>query len=375
MIKIGPLVATDYGQACSLLGLQEEPVLEVVSLTETGLVLRSLAFWQHWVPCRFHVTPSIYVAREEGMVLGFISLHNLGKSKTCWRVDNLVVDPEHRGRGIAQELLRYVFAQFGSQGVSHFIAEVAGSNDAALSLFAACGFCRTAQVTYYRLMPEQANEEGCETGSALGLASGSVPPLSSIDDVFKPATTLHRHPLFELSQDALPPDLRLVLGLAPEDFRIKELPQFTAIELKKNRLLRRRVWYLVSEDTDRKTLTASARITAQPGLGYRLDFAVHPGWRQLSEPLVKYAVNSLLKGVPKMPIWVRVYDFDTEIHATVKELGFERMGDYFLLAREHWQRAKHPKKRKVDAAAALKPITRPAINFPLASEQEIWRAR
>jgi GNAT superfamily N-acetyltransferase len=349
VIKIGPLIATDYGKTCALLGLQEEPVLDVQSLTESGLVLRSLSFWQHWLPCQYHVTPSVYVAREDHQVLGFISLHNNGKAKACWRIDNLVVHPEHRGRGIAQELLKFVFAQFGSQGVSHFIAEVSAHNDAALSLFASCGFCRSTQVTYYRLVPNSETE--------------LVEPAT---DEFKIATPMQKQSLYMVYQDSLPPDLRVVLNLSPEDFRVKDIAPFTSVEKNKNRLMRRRVWYCVSEDHDRKAITGAVRVTAQPGLGYRLDVAVHPGWRHMASDVVNSAINLLLsENVPRMPIWVRAYDFQTELHEVVKQRGFERLGDYFLLAREHWQRAKHPKKRRVEG---LKPIANPAVNFPLAKE-------
>ena len=343
VIKIGPLVATDYGQACALLGLQEEPVLEVQSLTETGLGLRSLAFWQHWLPCQFHVTSSIYVAREENAVLGFISLHNNSKSRTCWRIDNLVVHPEHRGRGIAQELLRFIFAQFGSQGVSHFIAEVSTANEAALSLFASGGFCRSAQVTYYKLIPNS-ETEFVDTG----------------EQEFHVATPSLKRALYVLHQDALPPDLRMVLNLGPDDFRVKDLLPFTSTEKGKNRLMRSRVWYWVSIDPERRALTSAVRITAQPGLGYRLDMAIHPGWRHLAGGLLNHAINTLLSNVPKMPIWARVYDFQAEVHNVLQARGFERTGDFFLLSREHWQRAKHPKKRKVELKAPL--------NLPLVPE-------
>src|SRR5262245_21577786 len=151
MIKIGPLVATDYSQVCALIDLKEEPAVAPAALSQTSLAVGSLAFWQHWLPCQFHLTSSIYVAREHNVILGFISLHNNGKARTWWRVDNVVVHAEHRGRGIAQELLRYVFALFGSQGVSHFTAEVSAYNDAALSLFASGGFCRSARVTYLQM--------------------------------------------------------------------------------------------------------------------------------------------------------------------------------------------------------------------------------
>lgn len=353
MIKIGPLAAIDYGQVSAMLCLQEEPVLDVSSLTETGLAMRSLAFWQHWLPCQYHLGPSIYVAREEGQVLGFISLRNTGKSKECWRIDNLVIHQDHRGRGIAQELLRFVFSQFGSQGVSHFIAEVLSSNDAALSLFAACGFCRSAQVTYYKLEPDDA-----------------TPLVEPIEEPFRTASPLQKQALYLLHQDALPPDLRLVLNQVPEDFRVKEVVPFTSVEVNKKRLLRRRVWYLVSDDAARRSIAAAAKITAQPGIGYRVDFAIHPGWRSVSSDIVHATINMLISKAPRQPIWVRVFDYQNEIHEALSARQFERMGDYFLLAREHWQRAKNPKLRKSESVVKLAPITNPAINFPLATDRK-----
>lgn len=359
MIKIGPLIATDYAQAAAILDEQEEPVLDVSPLTESSLVLRSFAFWQHWVPCQYHITPSIYVAREDGVVLGFISLHNDNKCKSSWRIDNLVVHPEHRGRGIAHELLRYVFAQFGSQGVSYFLAEVAARNEAALSLFADGGFCRTAQVTYYKLNPNQP------------LQTAELPD-TTFNAEFRLATQRQQWLLYQLHQDVLPPDLRLVLSQTAEDFRVKDLLPFTSVERNKNRLMRTRVWYWICEETDRKTISTAAKVTATPGIGYKVEFAVHPGWKHLTEELVNFTVAKLRSNMPQMPIWVRVYDFHTGTHEAVKKLGFERMGDYFLLTREHWQRAKRAK-RKADRASALAPITKPAINFPLPNQRNTGR--
>ncbi|MBX9685103.1 MAG: GNAT family N-acetyltransferase, partial [Candidatus Obscuribacterales bacterium] len=108
MIKIGPLLTSEYKQAATLLKLQAEVVNESSESEDSELVLRSLAFWQHWLPCQLHMAPSMYVAREDSQLVGIISLQHMSKSKTCWQINKLVVHPEHRGRGIAQELLRYV---------------------------------------------------------------------------------------------------------------------------------------------------------------------------------------------------------------------------------------------------------------------------
>jgi L-amino acid N-acyltransferase YncA len=353
MIKLSPLLATDYAQTCALLSMQESSSIDSSLITGTDVMMGGLAFWQHWLPCQYHLSRSIYVAREDGVVLGFIVLSAAGKSKQCWKVENLVVHPEHRGRGIAQELLRYVFAQFGSQGVTHFIAEVAADNDAALSLFAHCGFCRSARLAYYQLNRQQAKVQDVETD-------------------FKLASYASKHGLFLLHQDALPPDMRLVLEQVPEDYRVGEKLAFTSVEKKRHKFMRKRVWYWVSQDIDRRVLSSAVKVIAEPDIGYRLEFTIHPGYKQLAGDLVNFALGELINNdVPELPIWARVFDFEPEVDEAVRQVGFERTGEFFLLSREHWTRAKHPRMRKVENV--LPGIAKPAINFPLATERVQWR--
>lgn len=355
MIKISPLLATDYAQTCALLSMQECSSIDNSLITGADVMVGGLAFWQHWLPCQFHLSQSIYVAREDGIVLGFIVLSAFGKSKQCWKVENLVVHPEHRGRGIAQELLRYVFAQFGSQGVTHFIAEVSTGNDAALSLFAHCGFCRSARVSYFQIDRKQAIVKDVETE-------------------FRLASYASKSGLFQLHQDRLPPDLRLVLEQVPDDFKVGEKLAFTSVEKKRNKFMRKRVWYWVSQDQDRRVLSSAVKVIAEPEIGYRLEFAVHPGYKHLAADLVNFAVGELINNhIPDLPIWAKVFDFEPEVDEAVQQVGFERTGEFFLLSREHWTRAKHPRLRKVEDV--LPGIAKPAINFPLATERVKWDDR
>jgi GNAT superfamily N-acetyltransferase len=352
MIKISPLLASDYAQTCALLGMQECSSIDNALITGTDVMMGGLAFWQHWLPCQYHLSQSIYVAREDGVVLGFIVLSAASKSKQCWKVENLVVHPEHRGRGLAQELLRYVFAQFGSQGVAHFIAEVSCSNDAALSLFAHCGFCRSTRMTYYQIDRKDAQ-------------------VREVESEFRLASYASKHGLFQLHQDVLPPDLRLVFERVPDDYRVGEKLAFTSVERKRNKFMRKRVWYWVSQDPERRVLSSAVKVMAEPDVGYRLEFAVHPGWKHLAADLVNFAVTQLQKPeYPDLPIWVKVCDFEPEVDEAVQAVGFERTGEFFLLSREHWTRAKHPRVRRVEGV--LPNIANPAINFPLATERVKW---
>lgn len=353
MIKIGPLIASELKQVAALLNLQEGllPVRET-EVSETELLLQSLSFWQHWVPFSMHLTPSVYVAREDNLVLGAIMLHFVGKSRGCWEIDRLAVHQDHRGRGIAQELLRYTFAQFGSQGASFFMAEVPAVNEAALSLFANCGFCRSARVTYYRFNP------ACVRGE------------KPTPEGFRIALPHLQQALFQLHSEVLPPALRQSLQLSAEDFKVRPPVPFTSVERIRNKLMRDRVWYWVSYESERKVVSSAARVTAKPSIGYLLEFFVNPGWKHVSEELVQYTIDNLLADAPHLPISAKIYDYQSDLHEALTANAFERNGEAFLLCREHWGRQKH--KKPLRSPSTLSPLTQPII--PLATERstEPW---
>ena len=350
MIKLGPLIASEYRQAAALLHLQEEVLdQEDLPVSDGSLLLQSLSFWQHWLPCSMHVSPSLYVAREDNHVLGVIALHHTGKSRGCWQIDKLVVHPDHRGRGIAQELLRYVFAQFGSQGASFFMAEVPAQNEAALTLFANCGFCRSARVTFFKFDPACVREQ------------------KSLPDGFRPALPHFQQALFQLHSEVLPPALRQSLLLSADDFKIRPPVPFTSVEITRNKLMRDRLWYWVSYESDRKVITSAVRVSARPDQGYRVEFFVHPGWKHVGEDLVQFTIDRLLADAPHLPIAAKIYDYQSDLQEALASNGFERCGEAFLLCREHWGRAKQKKQQR--ASTGLSQLTQPII--PLATDRSV----
>lgn len=352
MIKISPLSLGEFKRASGLLEMQQEVLANAEPIAIGELAASSLSFWQHWLPCQMHISTSIYVAREDGNVLGVIALKGLNKKHSTYQVDSLVVDPAHRGRGLAQELLRYVFAQFGSQGVEQFMAEVPALNDAALKLFNTCGFCRSSLLTIYSF--DHAN-------------SAAILDSSVDEGIFKRALPHHRQPLFQLCSEVLPPTLRKSMNFGPEDFEIREPVPFTSVERKHQKLMRTRVWYWISEDQERRVLTSALKVTAKPESGYKLEFFVHPGWKDLAGPLIRFGLGRLLSDVPQGQIWAKVYDFQPEIAEGLASYGFNRAGESFLLAREHWVRAKNLK--RVSELAPIPQLPNPAINFPLAADR------
>ncbi len=347
MIKIEPLLATDYPQVRGLMQHQTDPMPAEHACDTGALFFRGLAFWQHWLPCQVHIAPSVYVAKEDGVILGLILLSTTGKSKQSWQIDQVIVHPHHRGRGIAQELLRYAFALFGSQGVSHFLAEVNDQNSAGLQLFGSCGFRRCARVTHYQVH--------------LSAKPSSQPPYP--ESGFRPAIPADKHALFQLHQEALPPDIRLVFSLSPEDFRVSELPIDQKPKLTQT-ANRRKVWFWISRDNERRVITSAVKVTAHREGDYHLEFAVHPGWTDLTESLVTYALERLAPVDGTGYVSARAFDYQPNLSEVLIAQGMQRSGEFCLLAREHWVRAKQPDKLRLERGSVI-----PAINMPLATER------
>jgi len=354
VIKIEPLFATDSIQSRALLRHQNEPMPYESFCAEEAVFRGGLTFWQHWLPCRWHIAPSVYVAKEDGVIIALISVASIGKARACWRIEHLVVHPHHRGRGIAQELLRYVFALFGSQGVSHFVIEVSCQNSAAFSLLGTCGFRRSARLVYYRI-PADASKD---------IATSEITQ-------FRLALPEDKQALYQLNQDALPPDLRLIYDLTPEDFKIGDLPVTAASaggpegsDKIFKRLIKRKLWYWVAEDKERRVLTAAIKVAAHQEGDYHLDFIVHPAWKHLAKEAVAFALVTMGRLGMNGVVTAKAYDFQPDVGEALSATHLEKDGEFFLMTREHWLRAKKPRSLKIEHAVGLPAIGKPAINLP-----------
>lgn len=342
MIKIDFLLPTDYPRIQELLAHEEQAPCGALP---SQLPYRGLTFWQHWLPCNWHLFPSAYVAREDGAVIGLIVLSSMGRSRSCWRIDHLVVHPDHRGRGLAAELLRYVFALFGGQGISHFVAYTADENSAALRLFGSCGFKRAAKLTVFN--------SGNVAGLGSGASTGGVPT-----NALHNATAADSRGLFQLFQDVLPPDIRIVFAYVPEDFAIVDSAKYNRIRQKFSGL---QTEYWLWQDEQRQVVTSAVKVNSDRQGNARLEFAVHPGWRHQAGDFVRACLQQLKHSFGLKNVVACVFDFDSPVAEALQSNGMESAGHFCLLTREHWVRAKKVKRASVGVPA----IAKPAINFPI----------
>jgi ribosomal-protein-alanine N-acetyltransferase len=74
---------------------------------------------------------------EAGTLVGYLIV---SRYVDAWHVMNVAVDPEHRGRGIATELLERLFALTAEDARRGYTLEVRVSNETAIRLYERLGF-------------------------------------------------------------------------------------------------------------------------------------------------------------------------------------------------------------------------------------------
>ncbi|MCJ7806446.1 MAG: GNAT family N-acetyltransferase, partial [Clostridia bacterium] len=95
----------------------------------------------------------VFIILVEGVVTGTVSLH-LGHYSTWddnWygHIEDVIVDPAYRGRGLASELLRHVISAAREQNLSRLELFTTNNNHAARRIYEKLGF--NTDSVYYEL--------------------------------------------------------------------------------------------------------------------------------------------------------------------------------------------------------------------------------
>ena len=92
-----------------------------------------------------------YVWTEDGRVVGNVSLQQGDESGLRWRISNVAVLPEYRGRGIARTLMQETLREIARRAGAWAILQVRAGNELAHRLYLALGFVDVCRDGLWRL--------------------------------------------------------------------------------------------------------------------------------------------------------------------------------------------------------------------------------
>ena len=88
----------------------------------------------------FNNTFGGFVWNEDGRVIGNITVQRADSYGNRWQIANVAVDPAHRGRGIARQLMETALDYIKEMGGRWAVLQVRGGNEIALGLYERIGF-------------------------------------------------------------------------------------------------------------------------------------------------------------------------------------------------------------------------------------------
>jgi len=245
-----------------------------------------------------------YVWIEGGRVLGNLTLQRNDTSGSRWRISNVAVTAEERGRGIGRSLMLAAISEIAHQNGSWAVLQVRLDNQPARQLYSSLGFTEVCQDGIWRLPAWPAD--------------GSSRPLA-------PDIELHRLPAlawrarFELAQAAQTQLANWASPVAAEAYQTDPLQALGEVVSGWLGLYRVQRWGWQSRGRLDGAVEAHASVF---GGAHRLRMTVRPGARgRLERALVNQGLRALADA-PRAPVIIEHSGDHVEGVAALEAAGF-----------------------------------------------------
>ena len=321
MVKIRSLGQRELKQTLGLLSAYGQDVKAMQSLRRLQSLYLPFHKLNHFLPLRFKFLPEIFVAQESGQVVSVVWMSADGKRKDCWKIDEIVVNPEaHSSISVTQQLVQFGISQLGAKGVETFLAYVDNHAQDAIALFKQCGFRRaTAQIEWQKeLTPEFVEGLGKVEPNELGLQQGLGCP---------------KNYLHELYMDSLPQEVRISLRKDPSELHPGFNSQLFSAGFYKS-------WVLLHHTG--QYLMGYLSISSSDYKKYHIQLLVSRGIEDQLGQWLKCALGQVSLSSKYASVSLTVFEFQKSHQSVLEEQGFERLSQTEILVKDHWLSLQSP---------------------------------
>jgi ribosomal protein S18 acetylase RimI-like enzyme len=125
---------------------------------------------QSFIAERLRKRDSLFTLMEcDAVLAGFVQVYPTLSSIAAadvWVINDLYVEPRHRGRGVARELMGWVYGVAQTAGIRQVRISTETSNVVAQSLYESIGYTADARFKYYVATIPQADPVGAMGGAS-----------------------------------------------------------------------------------------------------------------------------------------------------------------------------------------------------------------
>ncbi|PSB01341.1 GNAT family N-acetyltransferase [Merismopedia glauca CCAP 1448/3] len=293
-----------------------------------------------WFPNPYQHQFRAYVALEQQQVRGLIQVSPFNRTRSTWRVEQLVVAPSSAfdlpestltPNEVGNQLLRHCFQSVVE--AHNWVVEVDINDKLALGLYRQTGFQPLAELTYWAIAPEI-----LET---LAVREADLPNLL-------PVTNADAQLLYQLDTVAMPPLLRQVFDRQIHDFKSTI---FQSVLNTVNRWLQpERPFSGYVFELQRQAAIGYFKMWAvrQDNCPHKAELTVHPAYTWLYPELLSQMAK-LLENAPSKPLHLASADYQPEREEYLTQLGAERIEHTLLMSRSVWHKVREAKTISLEA--------------------------
>ncbi|MBD2384713.1 GNAT family N-acetyltransferase [Cylindrospermum sp. FACHB-282] len=278
-----------------------------------------------WFPNPLKYRFCSYVAEQGRMLLGMIQVSPFNRTRSTWRIDQVMLDRAADKQGIGSQLLRHCFESILEART--WVLEVNVNDIEALALYRQNGFQRLAEMTYWEIGPELLAE--------LAQAEPDLPNLL-------PVSNADAQLLYQLDTASMPPLVRQVFDRNTRDFKTSLFGVLT--DAVKQWASKTEVVSGYVFEPQRKAAIGyfQVQLTRKGEAPHVATLTVHPAYTWLYPELLSQLAR-IAQDFPQQGLQLASSDYQPEREEYLEQIGATRIEHTLIMSRSVWHKLRESK--------------------------------
>ncbi|MBW4672915.1 MAG: GNAT family N-acetyltransferase [Desmonostoc geniculatum HA4340-LM1] len=278
-----------------------------------------------WFPNPLQYGLCAYVAEQGRMLLGMIQVSPFNRTRSTWRIDQVLLERGADKQGIGSQLLRHCFESILEART--WLLEVNINDIEALALYRQNGFQRLAEMTYWEIEPQLLVE--------LAQAEPDLPNLL-------PVSNADAQLLYQLDTASMPPLVRQVFDRNTRDFKTSLFGALT--DAVKQWVTKTEVVSGYVFEPQRKAAIGyfQVQLDRKGEVPHVATLTVHPAYTWLYPELLSQLAR-IAQDFPQQGLQLASSDYQAEREEYLERIGAKRIEHTLIMSRSVWHKLRESK--------------------------------
>ena len=278
-----------------------------------------------WFPNPLQYRLCAYIAEQGRILLGMIQVSPFNRTRSTWRIDQVLLERGVDKQGTGSQLLRHCFESILEART--WLLEVNINDIEALALYRQNGFQRLAEMTYWEISPELLAE--------LAQAEPDLPNLL-------PVSNADAQLLYQLDTASMPPLVRQVFDRNTRDFKTSLFGALTDAVMQ---------WVSKTEvvsgyvfEPQRKAAIGyfQVQLDRKGEVPHVATLTVHPAYTWLYPELLSQLAR-IAQDFPQQGLQLASSDYQAEREEYLERIGAKRIEHTLVMSRSVWHKLRESK--------------------------------